>query len=208
MANLLFDGPAGVLEGRLELPEREVEAIAVLCHPHPLRGGSMQNTLVVRAARALRSLGFATLRVNFRGVGQSTGTHDGKGAEVEDARAGLNELADRFGSLPAWAVGFSFGARTVCQFAVEEPRIERTILLALPVSLYGLGHLPELRQPSLLVFGELDEFGTAEDLPALEDHLEVHTIAGADHLFRGRTPLVEARVRAYANTARNERAPL
>lgn len=202
MTEILFDGPAGELEGLLEPPDREVEAVAIVCHPHPLHGGSLRNTICVRVARALRSLGFATLRLNFRGVGKSAGKHDGNGAEAGDALAGLEELEKQFGSLPAWAVGYSFGARTVCSLAAENPRIERTILIALPVLSDGLGSLRELRQPSLLIFGELDGFGTAADLPALEDHLEVHTIGGADHFFRGCTPLVEECAREYARSAR------
>ncbi len=201
MSTLLFEGPAGVLEGRLELPDSEVEALAVVCHPHPLHGGSLQNTLCVRAARALREFSFATLRLNFRGVGKSEGAHDGDGAEDQDALAALDALRERFGYLPEWAVGYSFGARTVCSLAAVEARIERTIQIALPLKSYGLGRLADLRQPSLLIFGDQDEFGTAAELPQLGTHLEIRTIPGADHFFRGRTPLVEEHVRDYAQKA-------
>ena len=201
MSELLFEGPAGVLEGRLELPETpdgRVEAVAIVCHPHPLYGGSMRNTICVRASRALRSCGFATLRFNFRGVEGSAGEHDGNGAEEGDARAALDVLLERFGDVPAWVVGYSFGARTVSALAASDPRIEGAILIALPVKTYGAERIDELRQPSLLLFGELDEFGTEDDLPSLGSHMEVHTVAGADHFFRGRTPLVEEHIRDYA----------
>jgi len=203
MSELLFEGPAGVLEGHLEHPEAEVEAVAVVCHPHPLYGGSLQNTICVRAARALRECGFATLRFNFRGVGKSEGKHDGGGAEEGDALAAFDALRERFGYVPAWGVGYSFGARTVCNLAAGEERIERAVLIALPVKTFGLGRLEDLRRPALLVFGELDEYGTESELPELGSHLEVHTIQGADHFFRGRTPLVEEHVRTYARKARS-----
>ena len=200
-------GPAGRLEARLELPEAAgggdapIHHLGIISHPHPLHGGSMQSTICVRVARALRACGFATLRFNFRGVGQSAGKHDGQGAEQEDVRACLEFLRERCGDLPIWGAGYSFGARTTCDLAVDEERLERLVLIALPVRHYGPGRIASVRQPGLLVFGSEDEFGRAEDLPALDAHMRIHTIAGADHFFRGRTPRVEECVREYARTA-------
>ena len=198
MGEHIFEGPEGKLEGRLELPEGSPRGCAVICHPHPLFGGTFQNTICVRAARALRGHGFATLRFNFRGVGKSEGVHDGEGGEEGDVRAALDELYAQLGRLPAWAVGYSFGARTVCGLAARDNDIERTVLIALPLRTYGPGRLLDLRQETLMLFGNLDEHGTEADLPVLKDHIDVRTIEGADHFFRGRTPLVEEHIHTYA----------
>ena len=201
-----FPGPVGRLEALLETPEEDgtgpPRAAAVVCHPHPLHGGSMQNSIVFRVARALRAAGLVTLRLNFRGVEGSEGVHDGTGAEEGDVAAALDELELRFPGLPLWAAGYSFGSRTVCGLATRDERIERVLGIAFPVQVYDASVLARLRQPTLLVMGDRDEFGTAEDLDRLElalpDHVRIQEIAGADHFFRGRTPLVEEAVRTFA----------
>ena len=203
--DLTFQGPAGTLEGVLEEPDDAVRGAAVVCHPHPLHSGTMRNTIVVRTARALRSVGMATLRFNFRGVENSAGTHDGNGAEEGDASAGLDLLAERYPGVPLWAGGYSFGSRTVCGLAGKDARIERLLLIAFPVAVYDCSCIQEVSQPALLLFGSGDEFGTATELvqkfPNLPERLEVDQVDGADHFFRGRTPFVEDKVRAYAEAA-------
>jgi uncharacterized protein len=201
-----LSGPAGRLEGILEEPEtrddRGPRGAALLCHPHPLHGGSMRNSIVFRAARALRSVGFATLRLNFRGVEGSEGVHDGEGAEEGDAAAGLDHLQARYPRLPLWAVGYSFGARTLTLLAGRDPRIERLVLIAFPVRVYDPSPIASLTQPTLLLFGGADEFGTAaslrQRLVERPPNLTIEEIPAADHLFRGRTPEVEERVRSFA----------
>ena len=162
----------------------------------------MRNTLVYRMARALRAAGLATLRINFRGVEGSEGEHDGEGAEEGDAASGLDFLAQRYPGLPLWAAGYSFGSRTVCGLATRDKRIERLVLLAFPVSVYACDCIREIAQPTLMVFGGGDEYGTASDLvqkhPGLPEFIEVEEIVAADHFFRGRTPLVEAAIQQYA----------
>jgi len=198
-----FEGPAGKLVGELELPDGAPVAAAIVCHPHPLHGGSLRNTIVVRTARALRSAGLATLRFNFRGVEGSAGSHDGS-AEVEDARAALDVLARELPELPLWGAGYSFGSRMVLELALRSA-VERVILIAPPVALYDMTGLARLRTPGLVVSGGSDEFGTGEDLTRQEldlpDTLRRIEIPGADHFFRGRTPLVEQAVLEYARAA-------
>ena len=197
-----FEGPEGVLEGLYELPDGPLRGAAVVCHPLPTHGGTMRNTLVYRMARALRAAGFATLRFNFRGVEGSAGAFDGEGAEEEDVLAALDWLEARHDGRPLWAAGYSFGSRTVSHLALREPRIRRVFLLALPVAHYDCGALRELTTPGLAVFGSGDPFGTstelAQTLGRVPEGLEVHEIPGADHFFRGRTPLVEEAVRDHA----------
>lgn len=204
---VVLAGPAGRLEGIHERPEGDdaPRAAAVVCHPHPLHEGTMRNTVVYRTARALRAAGLATLRFNFRGVEGSEGAHDGQGAEEEDARAALDWLAERHPGAELWAAGYSFGSRTVGRLATREARIARLVLIALPITAYDCSFLGALQQPGLLLFGGADPYGTLSDLAALAPHLderlEPDEIVGADHFFRGRTPLVEQRVERYARAA-------
>ncbi|MFT5287354.1 MAG: alpha/beta superfamily hydrolase [Planctomycetota bacterium] len=165
----------------------------------------MRNTVVYRTARALRSAGLATLRFNFRGVEGSEGAHDGNGAEEMDMSACLDWLEAEYPDVPLWAAGFSFGSRTALALSLKQERIQRLICVALPVRAYSLPHLSEVKQPTLILMAGSDEFGTRSDLtelfPDLGNHVEIHQIEGADHLFRGKSPLMEACVEKYATTA-------
>lgn len=199
---VVLDGPAGRLEGLYELPPGELRGAAIVCHPHPLHEGTMRNTIVYRVARALRGAGLATLRFNFRGVEGSEGVHDGNGAEEGDAAAALDFLAERHPGLELWAAGYSFGSRTVGSLARRDARIARLVLIAFPIAAYDCSFLREVRQGGLLVFGGGDPFGTLTELaalyPDLPERFEVEEIPGADHFFRGRTPILEEIVHDYA----------
>lgn len=197
-------GPVGKLIGELEEPQDAPRGTAIVCHPHPLHGGTLRNTIVVRVARALRELGFVTLRFNFRGVEGSEGEHDGV-QEVEDAAAATALLTRRHPELPLWVAGYSFGSRVVSELALRDQTIERVLLIAFPCALYDPGFLARLRQPGLILLAGADGFGTAADLgrglPVLPARLELVEIPAADHFFRGKTPLVEQAVHRYAAQA-------
>ena len=197
-------GPVGKLIGELEEPEGAPRGLAIVCHPHPLHGGSLRNTIVVRTARALRKVGLVTLRFNFRGVEGSEGTHDGA-HEIEDAAAVAAALQARHPGLPLWAAGYSFGSRVAGELALRAASVERLVLIAFPAALHDSGFLARVEQPGLIVMGEADPFGKASDLrralPRFPAHLELIEIPGADHFFRGRTPLVEEAVLRYARAA-------
>lgn len=194
-------GPVGKLIGELEEPAGERRGLALVCHPHPRHGGTMRNTIVMRVARALRAAGLVTLRFNFRGVEGSEGVHDGS-QEIEDAVAAASMLTSGNPGLPFWAAGYSFGARIVAELALRDAGVERSILVAFPLAIADPGVLARLRHPALLVLGESDSFGNPADLrrslPQLPPQLELVELAGADHFFRGRTPLVEEAVLRYA----------
>lgn len=202
---LFVPGPAGRLEALWwDVPAgTSPRAAAVLCHPHPLFGGTMHNTLVFRAARALRACDIATLRFNFRGAGRSEGVHDGNGAEEDDAAAALDWVAARLPGVELWGGGFSFGARTMGALAARDARIRRVILMALPIKRFDCPGIDRLRQPGYLLFGGRDEFGTRAEFvaryPDLPPQLELDEVPEATHLYLGCTPRLEERVLAYAH---------
>ncbi len=189
--NVFFPGPAGQLEGILWEPEDGAppRAAAVVCHPHPAHHGTMKNNVVHRTARGLHDQGLAVLRFNFRGTGRSEGVHDGQGAEDGDLVAALDEMGRRYPGIPLWAGGFSFGSRTTASVAPKDERIERVVLIALPVSAYDCSFAEAIQQPGVAVMAELDEFGTLgvlrERLPELASRFELHEIPGEGHFFLG-----------------------
>jgi alpha/beta superfamily hydrolase len=205
---LFIPGPAGRLEAQAWSAQDQAGAdavprgAAVVCHPHPLFGGTMHNNVVFRIARGLQRAGLTIVRFNFRGVEQSEGVHDGRGGEEDDAGAVLGWLAERHPGLPLWAAGFSFGARTVAALAAREPHIAHVLCVALPCKVFDCSGLATLAQPTLCLMAGLDQYGTLADLrarfPQLPAHIETDEIEGVDHFFRGATPQLEARVRAHA----------
>src|SRR5271168_1681753 len=129
--SLFLNGPAGRLEALLNGGAAEATHAAVVCHPHPLFGGTLHNKVVFHAMKALNSFGFPALRFNFRGAGLSEGEHDGQG-EVDDVRAALDWLEREF-HLPMILAGFSFGAAVGLRAACPDSRVKALIGLGLPV---------------------------------------------------------------------------
>ncbi|HEV2765962.1 MAG TPA: alpha/beta fold hydrolase [Pyrinomonadaceae bacterium] len=187
--NLFVPAAHGRLEAILKEPRGEARGAALVLHPHPLHGGTMHNKVVFRTARGLGDAGLVTLRVNFRGVGNSTGTHDEARGEKDDARAGVDYLAEHYPGLPLTVAGFSFGARVGLEYGVSEPRVSRLVGVGTPVNMYDFAFLSACRKPLLLVHGERDEFGDTERLRALartlppESQVRLHVVPGAGHFF-------------------------
>lgn len=165
--NLFIPVSHGQLEAVLKLPKTEPKGAALVLHPHPLGGGTMHNKVVYRAAAGLLEAGLAALRINFRGVGRSTGQHDDGVGELDDIRAALEYLSDELPGRPVTLAGFSFGSFTGSQVALEDDRITRLISIGTPVGKYDFSHMKNLRIPVLYVHGDRDEFGTIEDLNKL-----------------------------------------
>jgi uncharacterized protein len=201
---LFIPGPVGTLEAVLWAPPGGVapRAAAVVCHPHPLFGGTLNNNVVFRTARGLQDAGLAVLRFNFRGVGRSEGVHDGAGGEVEDLGAALDRIAELHPRVETWAAGFSFGARVAAQRAGRDARIHKLVLVALPVGKFDCSFLREVRQPGLILMAGNDEYGTLpglrERFPDLSPALELDEVPGVGHFFEGATQDVSERVRAWA----------
>ena len=179
----------GLLEAVLRQPRKAPRAAAVMCHPHPLHGGTMHTKAVYRAAQAMTEAGLAALRFNFRGVGRSTGSHDGGLGETEDARAALRYAGRLFPGLPLVAGGFSFGSLVALRAGTDLARVSAMVGVGLAFDLYDYGFLADARCPVLIVQGERDEFGSgaraAEFARRLGDPVEAVVIPGADHYFHG-----------------------
>jgi len=190
---LTIPGPAGPLEARLDLPTDAPRAAVVLAHPMPTLGGTMHTRGVFQSAKALTRIGCVVLRFNFRGVGTSAGSFDNGVGEVDDFRAALNELHDRYPDLPLWAAGFSFGAWVAMETGATDPRVSALIGIAPPVAGHGLRFVDTLdtAKPKFLVQGDLDTLCLLKDLRAfyaqLHEPKDLIVIDGADHLFEGRT---------------------
>ena len=193
--------PAGnifvpVAHGRLEAILKEprdgkARGVALVLHPHPLGGGTMHNKVVFRAASALNDAGLTTLRINFRGVGQSSGQHDEGRGELQDVRDGLTHLATNYPGSPITLCGFSFGARVGLEVGISDPRVVNLISIGTPVDKYDFEFLLACRKSILFVHGDHDEFGDLTRLQHLVEQLEGKTdvttkiIRGADHFFAG-----------------------
>jgi alpha/beta superfamily hydrolase len=174
------------LEARLREPE-EIRGAALLCHPHPLHGGDMNNRVIFRAARASDSVNFASLRFNFRGVGRSSGCYDGGAGEGEDVVAVIEWLANRYPRMPQVLIGFSFGAWVGLGVACRDSRVSAMVGLGIPLNEYDFGFLLNNHKPTLILVGTDDEFCSQERLESLARGLPpqtaVHAIEEADHFF-------------------------
>jgi len=188
--NLFIPAEHGRLEAILKEPrELPAKGVALVLHPHPLGGGTMHNKVVFRAAAALNDAGLITQRINFRGVGQSTGEHDEGRGERDDARAGLDYLAANYPNQEITLCGFSFGSRVGLEVGMRDDRVTRMIAIGAPVDKYDFSFLEECRKPILFVHGEHDEFGNVDKLRELVARLarnapaELRIIEGAGHFF-------------------------
>jgi uncharacterized protein len=166
--NLFIPVSHGQLEAILKEPAGEANGVALVCHPHPLGGGTMHNKVVFRAAVGLVDAGLITLRFNFRGVGASTGVHDEIEGGKIDVRDAIDYLASEYPGQPITLAGFSFGSRTAMDVGMSDDRVVRLISIGSPVDKYGdYDFLTAVRKPILFVHGDSDEFGAIENLRKL-----------------------------------------
>jgi uncharacterized protein len=190
--SLFLEGEAGRLEALINLGAPRAQYACLVCHPHPLFGGTMHNKVVFRTMKALNGFGLPVLRFNFRGVGNSAGEHDEGRGETADARVALDYLSARFG-LPILFAGFSFGAAIGLHAAAVHPQVSGLILVGTPVNAEGRAYSYELLQestlPKLLVSGGRDPFASVAQLEeivaAAAEPKRLVVIPGADHFFAG-----------------------
>ena len=189
--HLFLQGPAGRLEAILWTPARAERPplAAVLCHPHPLFGGTMHNKVVYQAAKSLDALGIPVLRFNFRGAGLSAGTHDRGAGEAGDVQAALDFLATEVPHLPVLLGGFSFGSWVGLRVGCADERVHELIGLGIPVNSTDFAFLETCNKPKLVVQGINDEHGAREKVQQTVAHAAGETrlvfVQDADHFFAG-----------------------
>jgi alpha/beta superfamily hydrolase len=195
-----IEGPAGRLEALLEEPEGSApREAALVCHPHPLFGGTMHNKVVYRLARGLRQAGAVVLRFNFRGVGRSQGEHGHLTGEIEDARAALGWLRVRYASLPFSLAGFSFGARVITRMGCSLEGASRLIAAGFPTRFGPVEYLQTCRTPKIFVQSTQDAHGPRQELESLyasfSEPKRMIWIEAQDHFFAGALETLERTVR-------------
>ena len=185
--NLFIPASHGQLEAILKEPAGERRGVAVVCHPHPLGGGTMHNKVVFRAAAGLIDAGLTTLRFNFRGVGDSTGEHDEIEGGREDVLDAVNYLRLNYPEDEITLAGFSFGSRTGMEVGMSDERVVRLISIGTPVEKYrDYDFLTEVKKPILFIHGDTDEFCSVASLRTLTDripHAEVVIFENCGHFF-------------------------
>lgn len=192
--SLFLEGPAGRLEALLNAGSPSATHAAVVCHPHPLYGGTLHNKVVFHTMKALNHFGFPVLRFNFRGTGLSEGEHAHGAGEVDDVRSALDWIEREY-TLPIIFAGFSFGAAVGMNAASPDSRVVALIGLGLPVlpvddRAYDFACLLSSPKPKLFVSGSRDKFGPPGKLEALvnsfADPKRLVRIEAGDHFFEGR----------------------
>lgn len=190
--------------GKLEALYRELQdpaGVAVVCHPHPLGGGTLHNKVVFRAARGLEAANVATLRFNFRGTGTSGGKHDNGEGEMDDVTAAIEWVKKKHPGKKLFVGGFSFGSWVSSRVACELPEIDAIFLIGTPVNKYDFGYLRSCEKPMLFIHGTQDEHGEISKLEKLIPtvrNAESVIITGADHFFTKQLEAVEETMRSWA----------
>ena len=203
-SEFIIDGPAGNLQALLESPpDSEATAVAVVCHPHPVHGGTMTNKVAHTLARSFVGVGISALRFNFRGVGQSAGSFDDGNGEVADVLAAVAWLREEAPDLPLWLAGFSFGAAMAIRAATQcSP--DGLISVAPAVSRFAGNRDRQPDCPWLIVQGDQDELvDVAETIAwvnALEPGPELEVFADTEHFFHGKLLLLRNAVEDFVKT--------
>ena len=205
--NFFLQGPAGRLEAVRWSPTGGAPSMAaVVCHPHPLFGGTLHNKVVYQAAKALDALGIAVLRFNFRGAGLSEGVHDHGRGELDDVRTAVNHMAEQYPGTPQLVAGFSFGCGVGLRVGCEDARVEKLIGIGAPVNNVDFSYLQGCGKPKLFVHGENDEHGDVEKVKKMvaglpgENALVV--VSGVDHFFTGKIEELGKAIKEWLQPAR------
>jgi len=201
---LTIEGPAGAIEALLETPHGEdVAHFAVVCHPHPLYGGTLDNKVVYTLARAFEELGAPTIRFNFRGVGASAGAFDRGEGEVADALAVIAYGRRRWAGAALWLAGFSFGGAIALR-CEPQARPERLVVVAPGITLMDVGSAAP-SCPALVIQGDADDVIEPRHVldwaAGLSPRPETSVLAGAGHFFHGRLPDLRQAVLAFMHPA-------
>jgi uncharacterized protein len=210
--SFFLGGPAGRLEAILWKPVSDTGTAlaAVLCHPHPLFGGTMHNKVVYQAAKSLDALGIPVLRFNFRGTGLSAGEHDRGRGELDDVRAALDFLSRQCPSAALLICGFSFGCWVGLRVGCSDVRVSELIALGTPVNSTDFSFLRQCNKPKLFVHGANDQHGDIRKLETLVETVpgenKLVVVSDADHFFAGRLSVLDAGITEWL-TARHPELP-
>jgi hypothetical protein len=211
--SVFVPGPAGRLEALFWNSAHGAPPVAaVVCHPHPLFGGTMHNKVVYQIARTLDRLGVPNLRFNFRGTGLSGGEHDRGRGEQDDVRAALDFLAKEFPGVPLLVAGFSFGCWVGLLVGCADTRVVELIGLGAPVNNSDMSYLMDSPKPRLFIQGELDQFGFPAKLEELvasfpegtRQETRVVIVPGGDHFFAGKLQQVDSALAEWLSTRHPE----
>lgn len=211
MPEINIVGPEGRLEGRYHhQPNADRSPIALILHPHPQFGGTMNNKVVYNLFHAFARKGFSALRFNFRGVGKSQGAFDNGQGELSDAASALDWLqASNPNASACWVAGFSFGAWISMQLLMRRPEIDSFISVAPPANVLDFSFLAPCPASGLIVHGANDDIVPTEEVEKLAAKLQsqrgieitYETIAGANHFFEEKLPDLDTQVERYLTTA-------
>jgi alpha/beta superfamily hydrolase len=208
MPEIIFNGPAGRLEGRYQPGKSDTAPVALILHPHPQYGGTMDNKVTYYLYHAFVHRGFATLRINFRGVGRSQGEFDNGIGELSDAASALDWLqAMNPNSTGTWIAGFSFGAWIAMQLLMRRPEIKGFISVAPPANQYDFSFLAPCPSSGLIIQADDDDMVTPISIIKLVEKLQAQksividhdVIKGANHFFETELNQFMASVNNYLN---------
>ncbi|MEM8797072.1 MAG: alpha/beta hydrolase [Pseudomonadota bacterium] len=217
MPEIIFNGPAGRLEGRFQPAKERNAPLALLLHPHPRFGGTMNNKIIYDLFYMFVDRGFAALRFNFRGVGRSQGAFDHGTGELSDAAAALDWVQtvhpDARG---VWITGFSFGAWIGMQLLMRRPEVEGFISIAPPTNLHDFSFLAPCPSDGLIIHGDHDKVVPMKDTQALIDKLATQkgitidhqVIPGANHFFEDHAEELIAKCAAYVDARLGVQSPV
>jgi len=206
MPEVIINGPEGRIEGRYT-PGKSADApVALILHPHPQHGGTMNNKIVYSMFHSFARRGFACLRFNFRGVGRSQGVHDQGEGELSDAASALDWLqSQNENAKECWIGGFSFGAWIGMQLLMRRPEINGFISVAPPANLYDFSFLAPCPSSGLFIHGNRDEIVPLDSVNKLTEKLnqqkgiaiEEQIVDGADHFFGGQIDKIDTHLTTY-----------
>ena len=206
MPEVIFNGPAGRLEGRYEHQKRTGSPIALILHPHPQGGGTMNNRIAYELFKTFEARGFSTLRFNFRGVGRSQGIYDGGIGELSDAASALDWMQSfNPNAQQCWVAGYSFGAWIGMQLLMRRPEIAGFISVAPPANMYDFSFLAPCPSSGLMITGTNDKVVPPADVDRLAERLktqrgitvEFQKVEGANHFFVEHLEALMSQVNAY-----------
>lgn len=213
MPEVIFNGSEGRLEGRYHHNDNPTAPIAVILHPHPLYGGTMNNKVVFRLFQSFMNSGFSVLRFNFRGVGKSVGKYDEGIGELGDAATALDWLQNKNPeACTCWVSGFSFGAWIAMQLLMRRPELEGFVAASPPVNKYDFSFISPCPATGLILQGDKDDIVNESDVSRLADRIRTQhnmkitykKFEGADHYFRNQLNDLENTTTEFINEKLHE----